>query len=151
MMSVATALRLIPARAHHLDRIDDKISHVIHYVEKVLTLLNVRARCEVRYDTPDGRFILTFDKVGQQWVILHGAESDDHPGLDIPLDSAPRHVRAEVFTVYEGHEQSPIEELIVAAARSLDTYAKDRTPQLDRALSLASVLTAAGFPDDGGQ
>ena len=151
MQTVEQALALIPGRRDVLNKIDNRLSHVIRYVERVLSELKPGVPSDVGFTTPEGAFVLEFRKYDGQWCIVFGTEGDDEGRHDTPLVSASRQMRAEVFTIpLDGH-QTPIERLIVAVADSLDEFAKERSPQLDNAMRLAAVLEAAGFPDTGGQ
>jgi hypothetical protein len=150
VQSVEQALALIPGRRDILNRIDDRLSHVIRYVERVLNELKPGFPAEVSYEVPDGKFVISFGKHKGGWSIMHGPEDgEDHH--DTPLLGASRQARSEVFIIPDGLRQTPIEQLIVAVAESLDEFAKERSPQLENAMRLVAVLEAAGFPDDGGQ
>jgi len=149
VQSVEQALALIPGRRDILNRIDDRLAHVIRYAERVLNELKPGFPAEISYKVPDGKYVLSFGKHKGGWCIMHGAEDvEDH---DTPLVGASRQARSEVFLIPEGEHQTPIERLIVAVAESLDEFAKERSPQLENAMRLASVLEASGFPDSGGQ
>jgi hypothetical protein len=145
MQTVEQALALIPGRRELLNNIDDRLAHVIRYVERVLVELKPGVPSEVSYETEDGAFVLSFHKHKGGWCIMHGIEADDDH--DTPLVSASRQARAEVFIVPKDGHQSPLEQLIVAVAESLDDFAKERSPSLDRALHISAVLERAGFPD----
>ncbi len=145
MQTVDQALALIPGRRDILNRIDDRLAHVIRYVERVLNELKPGFPAETSYETPDGKYVISFGKHKEGWRIMHGPEDVDDN--DTPLLSASRLARSEVFTRAEGEQQTPIERLIVAVAESLDEFAKERSPPLDNAMKLAAVLEAAGFPD----
>ena len=149
MRTVEEALAAIPGRRDALDRVDQRLTHVIKYVERVLTELKIGVSADVRYTTTDGAFFLSFGKHGGRWTVLWSAEPDDAPVT--PLVSAPRHVRAEVFELRDDYSLSPIERLIVETAESLMEIKDERSVALDTAMRLASVLEKAGFPDEGGQ
>lgn len=149
MQTVEQALALIPGRRDVLNRIDDRLAHVIRYVERVLNELKPGFPSEVSYETADGSFVINFGKYKGGWCIMHGQE--DNEDSDQPLLTVSRGARAEVFTIPPDGHQTPIEQLIVAVADSLDEFVKERSPQLENAMRLASVLEKAGFPDDGGQ
>ena len=134
-----------------LNKIDARLSHVIRFVERVLNELNPGVASEVSYETMDGAFVLSLERFKDRWSIMHGAEGDDTKENDVPLLSASRQVRAEVFTVPPDGHQAPIERLIVAVADSLDEISKERSPQLEVAMRLVAALERAGFADEGGQ
>lgn len=151
MQTVEQALALIPGRRDVLNKIDDRLAHVIRYVERVLTELKPGVPSHVSYETQDGAYVLEFRKHNAQWVIMYGEEGDDEGRHDTPLVSASRQARAEAFTIPPDGHQAPIERLIVAVADSLDEISKERSPQLEVAMRLAAALERAGFPDEGGQ
>lgn len=145
METLDQALLLIPSRRDLLNAIDDQLSKVIVHVDRTLGALKVAVPVSITYVTEDGHFFLDYSKRNGTWQITYGAEADDDPQKDVALVNAPRQVRAEVFTVFEGQTQCPIEQLIVAAAAALDEIAMERSPQLTRALHVVTVLEKAGF------
>ena len=146
MTPLEEALAAIPARRNKLNALDDRLVQVIRHVETVLfERLKVLTPCEVTYDTEDGRFILGYGKSSARWQLLWGRAEDDDSGKDIPLMSAPRLARAEVFVV-NASGQCPMERLLVEAAESLAYYADERAPQLETANRLLKTLADAGFP-----
>jgi len=147
VQTVDQALALIPGRRDLLNNIDDRLAHVIRFVERVLNELKPGVRSEVDYSTDDGQFVLSFCKTGSGWRIMHGLEGADDDTHDVPLVGASRQTRAEIFTVAGDMQQAPIERLIVAVAESLDDIAKERSPQLEVATRLVRVLEKAGFSD----
>jgi hypothetical protein len=142
--ALEAALSVIPERRDTLNTIDDYLSRAIRHVETVLRAgLKVSTPCETTYDTEHGRYVLGYGKWNGQWQLTWGSEDDNTK--DTPLLSAPRAVRAEVFTP-EPTGTSPMERLLTQTAESLSRYATERTPQLAMAEQLLKVLADVGFP-----
>lgn len=144
MRTLEEALASIPVRRDTLNQMDDDLSDVIRHVERVLCDLHPGVQSEVTYETPGGRFVLSFDKCAGRWRILWGHDEDDF--VDTPLESTNRFTRAEVFVV-GASGQMPIERLVVSVAESLAQATQERSSQLDAARRLSAALVAAGFPN----
>jgi hypothetical protein len=103
VQSVEQALALIPGRRDILNRIDDRLAHVIRYVERVLNELKPGFPAEISFEVPDGKYVLSFGKHKDGWRIMYGVEdTEDH---DTPLLSASRQARSEAFIIPEGERQ----------------------------------------------
>ena len=126
-----------------MDRIDDQLSAAIQHIEVALKTLRLGVSVEVEYETPDGRFVLSFAKSSGQWHIMHGREAVDDG--DQVLTSTSRLTRLEVF-MPDAEGVTPMERLIVGIVDSLEQHALDRSPALDAAKRISQALEAAGFP-----
>lgn len=146
--SVAEALACIPGRRDKLNVEDDKLRRVIWHVEHVLNELGPGVTTTFGYGTPQeldetslghGR-CLAFTVASKRWIITW-TNYDDDP---MPLLSAPRDARAEVFSPFiDG--LAPIERLIIEVADNLGRAKAERSPMLEVASRLSSTLSEAGF------
>lgn len=145
-MALAEALAAIPERRNTLNALDDQLAQAIQHIERVLHEgLKITTPCHITYDVADGRFVLAYGKMHNQWVIIWGSEAEDDT-KDTRLLNAPRGRRAEIFTPEPTTGVSPMERLLVEAAESLSYYAGERAPQLETARRLLKTLADAGFP-----
>jgi hypothetical protein len=144
VISLAAALAAIPDMRDKLNAIDDQLSAVIRHVECVLReSLKVVTPCQAPYDAEHGRFVLGYGKRHGKWLLTWGSEVDDTK--DVPLASAARVVRAEVFSM-DASGMSPMERLLIQAAESLSCYVVARETRLVTAKQLLGTLANAGFP-----
>ena len=140
--SVAEALALIPRHKAKLDTEDNLLRQTIHHVEHVLNELQPGVTTTLVYRPGDGKpeRRLEFMPANRRWIIVWVGEE-----ADVPLLNTSRDVRAEVFSpLVDG--LSPIELLIIEVAENLETAGSTRSPMLEVARRLSSVLTASGFP-----
>lgn len=139
---VTEALALIPENKAKLDAVDDLLRATIRHVEDVLNELRPGVPAAVDYSGNGPLRILLFQSARDRWII---ARADADVDVDVPLLSASREVRAEVFRPdLEG--LSPIERLIIKIAGALQAEGSARSPLLDVAKRLTAALTEAGFP-----
>ncbi len=146
---VDEALRSIPDVRARVDAVDDYFREVIRRVEDVLGELRPIA-IEIPYPfNGDLRKIQLRQSRDRRWFVAW--ESGD--GRSVPLLSAPRHVRAEVFTnmvwsVY-AERLAPIEALVIAVSRELSVETANRGPQVDVARRLEATLEAVAGKQKG--
>ncbi len=143
MRTIAEALAAIPKLRDELNATDDQLSATIREIEELLTKLRIGVPVDVHYTTLDGAFLLSFCKWDMKWQLVWGTEAEDDPTKDIALVSAPRHVRAEVFSPGDAGTYSPIEQLIVAIPDTLSNFVQERSPQLEVAKRVVAALKAA--------
>lgn len=141
---VAEALALIPQGKAQLDAEDDLLRSTIRHVETVLNELRPGVTTSYEYTTNGVTRLLEFEPANRRWIIAWVTEDED-----IPLLSAPREMRAEVFFPLESG-LSPIEHLIIKIAQTLQTEGSARSALLDVAKRLTATLTKAGFPPSEG-
>lgn len=144
--TVEEALACIPGRRDKLNVEDDKLRRVIRHVEHVLNELGPGVTTTLGYGIPDvslgGGRCLAFTVASKRWIITWTDYADE----PIPLLSAPRDARAEVFSPFlEG--LAPIERLIIEVADNLGRAKAERSPMLEVAGRLSSALAEAGFPE----
>lgn len=143
MNKVAEALATIPRDRDALNAIDDKIAQAIRRIETLLSDLRVGVSAETDYETPDGRFVLSYARSNATWHIMWGSEAEDDDTKDVPLLSAPRHARGEACTPCGDTGLTPIENLVIALARQLTVIAQERHPLIAVADRIVSVLEGA--------
>lgn len=137
--SVAEALALIPERKSRLDAEDANLTKTIHHVEHALNEMRPGVTTTLTYCVDGVERRLEHVQSSRRWIIVWSG-----PHEDIPLLSASREVRTEVFSpTLDG--LSPIERLLIEVADNLQLKGAARSPMLEVAKRLTAALIAAGF------
>jgi hypothetical protein len=144
--AILDALAAIPRNRDALNGVDDKIADAIRRIQVALIDLGVRVPAHVTYgsqEPPHERCVLSYGKREGSWHILWGTETEDDETRDVPLLSAPRHVRGEVFMAMSGSPLTPMECLIREVAAQLQACAEERNALVGVAARIAGVVEAA--------
>lgn len=141
--AVVQALAELPQKRDALNAVDDKILGAIQRIETALTELRACIRAETRYDTEEGRFILSFGKHQGTWHLMWGCEKDDDIDRDVPLAHAPRHARGDVFSPNAQRSLSPVACLIVEIGHALVRAHQERHVLVTVAERIVAVLEDA--------
>lgn len=142
--SVSEALGLIPDRRDKLNVEDDKLRRVIRHIEFALNKMSPGVTATYGYSLPNDNVPrrLAFTVASKRWLITWAERDEDA----VPLLSAPRNARAEVFKpMFDG--LAPIELLVIEVAVLLDDLQQTRSPMLEVAGRLHVALTKAGFSE----
>jgi len=139
---VDEALRNIPDVRDRVDAADDYFRAVIRRVEDVLGELRPIA-IEIPYPFHGALRKIQLRQSRDRRLFVAWESGD---GRSVPLLSAPRAVRTEVFTnmawsVY-AERLAPIEALVIAVSRELSAETANRDPQMDVARRLEATLEA---------
>jgi len=137
--TVEEALALIPERKNKLDAEDANVIKVIHHVEHALNEMRPGVSTTLTYLVDGIERRLEHLQASRRWIIVWSG-----PDEDIPLLSASREVRTEVFSpTLDG--LSPIERLLIEVADNLQLKGAARSPMLEVAKRLTAALIAAGY------
>lgn len=139
---VIQALASVPRDRDVLNEKDDEISNGIRRIEAALVELRPGIPAKVIFGTHDGRHVLAFSKRNGNWRLMWGGEGDDDD-QDVPLMTAPRHIRAEVFAEDPTTKLTPVDRLVIELSEQLVLVAGARDRFLVVAARLTSVLEAA--------
>lgn len=131
---------LIRSRRDALSQMEDVLSATIGDVEQVLCSLKPGIPIEIDYVIDSRRQWISFQRYNGDWRLVW---SRDPRGHWLPLLSATRLTRAEVFVAVDG--VSPIEALIYKVPTTLLQTVEARKDSVERAQTLAHALRLTGI------